>query len=139
MQNPKIPGLKSCPPWTWVEITLWAIAAACQQGIKMIIFLYGTKKYKEPHMHKKNTIDFTFTGLSYTPDGFTSRSIFFLGYLTSYLLYTGFAAGITSILFQHDVRHLNINELKSSEIICLDYLRTDFNKKQFNYVSYNKI
>ncbi|XP_068892754.1 uncharacterized protein [Tenebrio molitor] len=72
--------------WTWVEITLWAIAAACQQG------------------------------LSHTPSGFASCLIFFCGYLMAYLLYTGFAAAITSILVENvgknsDLVHVKLENL----------------------------
>ncbi|KAF5306067.1 hypothetical protein FQA39_LY09045 [Lamprigera yunnana] len=69
--------------WSWVDITLWANAAACQQG------------------------------LSHTPNGFASRLIFFLGYVTSYLLYTGFAAGITSLLLQQVMNKvITVNEIQ---------------------------
>lgn len=81
--------------WNWVEITLWAIATVCQQG------------------------------LSYTPRGFCSHTIFLVGYLTAYLLYTGFAAGITSILVGKD-RHqqINLKQLNVS-LVSLNYMRGD--------------
>ncbi|XP_044270144.1 uncharacterized protein LOC123014905 [Tribolium madens] len=72
--------------WTWVEITLWAIAAACQQG------------------------------LSHTPSGFASCLIFFLGYLMAYLLYTGFAAAITSILVENVETNANLQNLRSDKL-----------------------
>ncbi|KAK5642900.1 hypothetical protein RI129_009067 [Pyrocoelia pectoralis] len=74
-------------PWSWVDITLWGNAAACQQG------------------------------LSHTPKGFASRSIFFLGYLISYLLYTGFAAGITSLLLQQGMsKHITAKDIQKMDI-----------------------
>ncbi|KAK9711772.1 hypothetical protein QE152_g25279 [Popillia japonica] len=56
--------------WTWVDITFWAIAASCQQGV------------------------------SYAPYKFASCLIFLLVYMLAYLLYTVFTARITSTLLQ---------------------------------------
>ncbi|KAK9871510.1 hypothetical protein WA026_012881 [Henosepilachna vigintioctopunctata] len=79
-------------PWSWVEITLWAIAAACQQG------------------------------LGNAPNGFASRVIFFLGYLMAYLLYTGFAAAITSVLLQYETPSNLETISKHTSLVCLtDY------------------
>lgn len=92
-------------PWNWVEITLWAIATVCQQG------------------------------LSYTPGGFCSHTIFLVGYLTAYLLYTGFAAGITSILVGKDrYQQINIQQLKV--VVSLDYLKEDLSRDLKVYVTY---
>ncbi|PNF26908.1 hypothetical protein B7P43_G15113 [Cryptotermes secundus] len=55
-------------PWTWVEITLWAVAATCQQGFSKV------------------------------PQGVSCKMVFIIGYMASYLLYTWFAAGVTSLL-----------------------------------------
>lgn len=44
----------------------------------------------------------SYLGLSFTPTKFCSRLIFLLGYISSYLLYTGFAAGITSVLLNQN-------------------------------------
>ncbi|XP_031358659.1 uncharacterized protein LOC116182278 [Photinus pyralis] len=88
-------------PWSWVDITLWGNAAACQQG------------------------------LSHTPRGFASRAIFFLGYLISYLLYTGFAAGITSLLLQQGMgKRITANDIQKMDIRIvtlkgLDYYRAE--------------
>ncbi|KAL3275738.1 hypothetical protein HHI36_020484 [Cryptolaemus montrouzieri] len=75
--------------WSSVEITLWAVAAACQQG------------------------------LGYAPNGFASRAIFFFGYLMSYLLYTAFAAAITSLLLQNETTQ-NLGSITSmTTLVCL--------------------
>ncbi|KAL0280202.1 UNVERIFIED_CONTAM: hypothetical protein PYX00_001571 [Menopon gallinae] len=55
-------------PWSWIEIIMWANAAICQQSY------------------------------SRHPKGSSCRTTFLIGYLITYLLYTGFAAGVTSHL-----------------------------------------
>ncbi|XP_015833324.2 uncharacterized protein LOC103312325 [Tribolium castaneum] len=87
--------------WTWVEITLWAIAAACQQG------------------------------LSHTPSGFASCLIFFLGYLMAYLLYTGFAAAITSILVENVETNANLQNLRIDKLHLISPECTRSEIKQF--------
>ncbi|XP_068084991.1 probable glutamate receptor [Anabrus simplex] len=69
-------------PWTWIEVTLWAIAALCQQGS------------------------------SNQPQGASCRSVFMVGYLSMYLVYTGFAAGVTSLLaLQGRDTHLQLTDV----------------------------
>nr|CAD7453809.1 unnamed protein product [Timema tahoe] len=76
----KLPGNKE-ENWSWVEVTLWGVAAACQQGY------------------------------SKQPTGVSCRLLFITGYLTSYLLYTGFAAGVTSLLaVQGQDTHLQLQD-----------------------------
>ncbi|KAJ4443322.1 hypothetical protein ANN_04990, partial [Periplaneta americana] len=68
--------------WTWVEITLWAVAATCQQGF------------------------------SKEPQGLSCKAVFIIGYLASYLLYTWFAAGVTSLLaVQGQDTHLQLSDV----------------------------
>ncbi|XP_044746027.1 uncharacterized protein LOC123307687 [Coccinella septempunctata] len=76
-------------PWSWVEITLWAIAAACQQGS------------------------------GYAPDGFASKLIFLIGYITAYLLYTGFTAAITSVLLQSETTPDLRSVSQYTTLVCL--------------------
>ncbi|PSN33730.1 hypothetical protein C0J52_22470 [Blattella germanica] len=69
-------------PWTWIEITLWAVAATCQQGF------------------------------SKEPEGLSCKVVFLIGYLASYLLYTWFAAGVTSLLaVQGKDTHLQLEDV----------------------------
>ncbi|XP_021931955.1 glutamate receptor ionotropic, kainate 3-like isoform X3 [Zootermopsis nevadensis] len=69
-------------PWTWVEITLWAVAATCQQGF------------------------------SKEPQGIACKTVFITGYTASYLLYTWFAAGVTSLLaVQGQDTHLQLSDV----------------------------
>lgn len=87
-----------------------------------------------------------FPGLSSTPIGFSSRVIFFLGYLTSYLLYTGFAAGITSlvavqnqqmVLTIQDIERMKLNVVSFGDIRLpyeYDYL-VSRNNKFTTYIS----
>nr|CAD7397722.1 unnamed protein product [Timema poppensis] len=76
----KLPGNRE-ENWSWVEVTLWGVAAACQQGY------------------------------SKQPTGVSCRLLFITGYLTSYLLYTGFAAGVTSLLaVQGQDTHLQLQD-----------------------------
>lgn len=70
----------------------------------------------------------SFSGLSYTPRGFCSHTIFLVGYITAYLLYTGFAAGITSILVGKDInQQITLQRLidQSATFVCADYLKDD--------------
>lgn len=70
----------------------------------------------------------SFLGLSYTPRGFCSHTIFLVGYLTAYLLYTGFAAGITSILVGKDVhKQISLQQVKMQKITLFSvcYLKGD--------------
>lgn len=113
-------------PWNWVEITLWAIATVCQQGLSREndYFMLHNKSY--------------FLGLSYTPRGFCSQAIFLLGYITAYLLYTGFAAGITSILVGKDIlKQINIQELQTEnvQLFSIGYLKEDWPQNLANYVN----
>ncbi|XP_045464970.1 uncharacterized protein LOC123674136 [Harmonia axyridis] len=79
-------------PWSWVEITLWAIAAACQQGS------------------------------GYAPVGFASKVIFLIGYIMAYLLYTGFTAAITSVLLQSETTPDLRSVSRYTTLVCLaDY------------------
>lgn len=112
------------PDWGSVEIAFWAIATACQQGTN------ATKKFQWIN----NTRTY-FSGLSSIPYGFASRCIIFLGALTAYLLYTGFAAGITSLVAVQnqnyeitisDIRKMKLNVVSFANLVHLpvkyDYL-----------------
>lgn len=69
-----------------------------------------------------------FLGLSYTPRGFCSHTIFLVGYLTAYLLYTGFAAGITSVLVGKDIhKQINLQQAKAQKLTLFSvcYLKAD--------------
>lgn len=95
--------------WSWVDITLWAIAAACQQGLIIDCFL----NFQFPAC---------FAGLSHSTTKFASCCIFLLGYLTAYLLNTGFAAGITSLLLGRNYNYdLNVNYLRSKHINVVNF------------------
>lgn len=56
------------------------------------------------------------TGISSTPYGFASRLVVFLGATLAYLLYTGFAAGITSLVAvqnqNYDITIADIERMK---------------------------
>ncbi|EEB18853.1 hypothetical protein Phum_PHUM537150 [Pediculus humanus corporis] len=69
-------------PWSWSEVILWAVATVTQQSF------------------------------SRHPRGSSCRTMFFIGYVISYLLYTGFAAGITSLLaFDDHVKRLSLDDI----------------------------
>lgn len=53
-----------------------------------------------------------FTGYSRHPKGSSCRTMFLIGYIITYLLYTGFAAGVTSLLaVQGQGTHLNFADV----------------------------
>uniref|UniRef100_A0A1B6DAB3 Ionotropic glutamate receptor C-terminal domain-containing protein n=4 Tax=Clastoptera arizonana TaxID=38151 RepID=A0A1B6DAB3_9HEMI len=68
--------------WPWIEVIQWVLAAICQQGA-----------FKEPL-------------------GCSCRTMFLIGYFVTYLLYTGFAAGVTSLLaIRKDAVMLSLNDV----------------------------
>lgn len=72
--------------WSWFEVILWAVAAVCQQSLSVFMKI-------EPLL-----LGVLISGYSRHPKGLSCRTTFIIGYLITYLLYTGFAAGVTSLL-----------------------------------------
>jgi hypothetical protein len=51
-------------------------------------------------------------GFSKEPQGITCKTVFMIGYMASYLLYTWFAAGVTSLLaVQGQDTHLQLSDV----------------------------
>ena len=91
-------------PWSWSEVILWAVATVTQQSKR--VSTTGIRR-------RVSTLQCVFfVGFSRHPRGSSCRTMFFIGYVISYLLYTGFAAGITSLLaFDDDVKRLSLDDI----------------------------
>lgn len=79
---------------------------------------YSEKKCLEAEI---NICD-CFPGLSSIPYGFASRFIIFLGALTAYLLYTGFAAGITSLVaVQNQNYEITVTDIEKMKLNVVSF------------------
>ncbi|GLH14547.1 Uncharacterized protein GBIM_18923 [Gryllus bimaculatus] len=82
--------------WGGMQVALWIVAATCQQGCT-----------EQPH-------------------GASCSVVFIVGYLTMYLLYTAFAAGVTSLLAIQGkdihVQLTDVNRMKADFAVYWDGL-----------------
>lgn len=100
-------------PWSWDEVVLWAVATVSQQSQ----FPVAAKSLFRFIFFRLTS---WFLGYSRHPRGSSCRTMFLIGYTISYLLYTGFAAGITSLLALNGHRNkLSFADIDSKKLTLL--------------------
>jgi len=93
------------------NIVMWHITVNVCNAVNKILF-YIIKNVKDHAQNSIQSATCQFAGFSKEPQGVSCKMVFITGYMASYLLYTWFAAGVTSLLaVQGQDTHLQLSDV----------------------------